>query len=337
MKRVSVVIPFCNEHPQVAFTLQSILLELRGFCTFDVILANNYTEEVEKQGFPEDSGHSYFDSLISDGRVTEVKLIRYDDKLSHWNAKNAALEVAEGELIFFCDAHIMLTPGSLRNMIQCYSDNEINGSLHLPITYLNDRPGTELIYLCVHNLDQGMLHYRFTPYSNVSEYNRNNGIPYPVPCMSTCGMLISRKIIIDRLHGWPTLLGIYGGGENYLNYVQAVLGLTPHIMPGGSIYHYAAPRGYRWNHYDWMRNRFIAAYLAGGVDFLVKAAEGAGNTKKLGSHRQLYQLVDEILSNSDLQTRADHIEENRCYSLQEWIKLKKASQPHLMLETGEWK
>lgn len=337
MKDVSVIIPFCNENPLIRTTIQSIYNELHDYCSFDIVAINNFTPEVEEQGFPQDTGYSDLSSLIEDGRAGYLKLLWYKDKLSHWNAKNAGLEVAEGKVIFFCDAHILVHPGSLRLALDVYRQNQIHGSLHLPISYMNERRGRELIYLCVYNEDLGLLHYRFTHYTNVPEENIKERIPFRVPCMSTCGMLIDRNTIINTLDGWPTMMGIYGGGENYLNYVQAVLGLNVYIMPGNPIYHYAAPRGYRWNHYDWMRNRFLAIYLAGGSSWLVDCCEAAAKTKQRGSFRQLYSLVDQILADDENVARRKKIEDNMKITPEEWIAKQIEERPKLMYKGEGWK
>jgi len=45
---LSIIIPYCNEHPQVLFTVRSVLEEIRGMDA-EVIVVDNYCEEVGKQ------------------------------------------------------------------------------------------------------------------------------------------------------------------------------------------------------------------------------------------------------------------------------------------------
>ena len=45
---LSIIIPYCNEHPQVLFTVRSVLEEIRGMDA-EVIVIDNYCEEVGKQ------------------------------------------------------------------------------------------------------------------------------------------------------------------------------------------------------------------------------------------------------------------------------------------------
>ena len=320
---VSIIIPWVNEYPQIVFTVQSIRNELLGYMDFEIILIDNYCKEVEAQGFPRDGGFAYFEKLVTTGVTPYIKLLRYEDKLSHWNAKNLGISVAEAPLLFFCDSHIMIHPGSLRGMIEEYKADQTlrNGSYHLPISYMLDKTSRRLIYTTVANPKIGLCHYRFYSYdAYVSPPGKAKAKEEPirVGSMSTCGMLIA-KAFMESIGGWPEDMGIYGGGENYLNFVQAVLGRQVRVRPGPPIYHYAAPRGYRWNHFDWIRNRMIAIYLAGGDDWLGRCAKGIIATKERGTARQIQAIVKQIYSSDDLIKRRVGIEEKEKISLNDWI------------------
>lgn len=330
---LSIIIPYVNECEWIQATIQSLTIELRDQLDFEIIAINNYTPEVANQGFKQDGGYDALQSLVEKTKVPFLKNLWYQDKLSHWNAKNLGVQNASADVLFFCDAHTMMSPGALVKLFHTYRKyrNSINGSLHLPISYLNDLPGNELIYQCVFNKDFGLLHYRFTHYKSFKQE-----APFQVPCMSTCGMMISRDLY-HELEGWPEQLGIYGGGENFFNFVQAVLGYTPHIMPGKPIYHYAAPRGYRWNHWDWIRNRMIAAYLSGGESWCIKFAEAIIHTGKNGSPRKLYDLANEVMSNENNQFRREKIRLRQKYTPEEWIDLQVEKRPDMMLDSGIWK
>lgn len=258
--KLSIIIPFAQEHPQAAFTVQSIYCELRDLCDFEIIVIDNYCPELqaqlEQKKIPRDNGSEYLRSLASAHRPW-LKYVHYDKKLSHWNAKNAGVAVADGEFFWFVDSHCVVSKNSLFKMFEHYKSNhkELNGTLHLPISYMLEKPGLELTYKLVVDQDRGIVHYSFTRYKHADA-------PYRVPCMSTCGMMMSREIY-DKLGGWPKELGIYGGGEHFINYTMAVLGLKVNIFPTLPLYHYAAPRGYHWNYNDYHRNRCIATYMFG--------------------------------------------------------------------------
>ncbi|MBE3138204.1 MAG: glycosyltransferase, partial [Actinobacteria bacterium] len=261
-EKLSVIIPFAQEYPQVAFTVQAVYCELRDRCDFEIIVIDNYCAELQdqfnKKREKKDSGGEYL-SKLADSYRPWLKYTVYDKKLSHWQAKNAGVKISDGEFLWFCDAHCVPSQGSVIDMFNYYRSSKLQGSLHLPISYMLERPGLELIYKLVTDTEQGIVHYSFSRY-------KQSETPYDVPCMSTCGMMLSRDIY-DKLGGWPEELGIYGGGENFLNFTMAILGLSINIFPVKPLFHYAAPRGYSWNYNDYHRNRCIATYMFGGENW----------------------------------------------------------------------
>ena len=258
--KLSVVIPFVNEFPQLLWTVQSVAQDLLGRAEFELIAINNYCEEVKAQDRVEDKGGETIHACQKGH--TWLKYLEYKDKLSHWQSKNLGVRSSTGDILWFVDAHCVVSRDALYNMFNYYIDNEekINGSLHLPLTY-KILEWHRLIYKLAGEIEQGNLHYSFTGY-------RSEEQPYEVPCMSTCGMMLSRKVY-DELGGWPSELGIYGGGENFINYTLAVLGMKKWIMTGkGTLFHHGEKRGYHWNGDDMIRNRFIANYMFGGDKWL---------------------------------------------------------------------
>jgi len=271
MPDLSVIIPFVNEYPQVLFTIQNIAQELRDRVDFEIIAVNNFCDEVARQGRKEDQAGA---ALTAAAALNPwLKVITYRDKLSHWQCKNAAVKASSGRILWFCDAHCIVSRDALFRMFQFYREHHggLNGTLHLPLTYkiVETR---RLIYKLVSEMDRGKLHYSFTSY-------RDNAAPYRVPCMSTCGMMMTRELY-DELGGWPTELGIYGGGENFINFTLAVLGKSVNIMPGEALFHHGEKRGYSWNYLDHKRNQIIAAYLYGGqawAELFAKNCDGRPN------------------------------------------------------------
>lgn len=262
MAELSIICPSVGEYPQNIFTFQNIWCELAGEVDFEFIFIDNWCKAVEDQGRTRDKSWEYMSSRAQ--ALPFLKALHYDKKLSHWQAKNLGVSKSTGKFLWFVDAHCIVSKNALVNMFKYYKENHkgLNGTLHLPLSYLTEKPGLELIYKLVADLPTGNVHYSFTRYP----HNKNLGSHFQVPCMSTCGMMMTRKIY-DQLGGWPTELGIYGGGENFINFTLAVLGKSVNIMPGLPLFHYAEKRGYQWNYDDWIRNRIIATYLFGGDEF----------------------------------------------------------------------
>jgi glycosyltransferase involved in cell wall biosynthesis len=336
--KLSIIIPFVNEYPQVAFTVQNLYCELRDKADFEIICVDNYCEEVKKQGVQKkktfeflkgieegipqfhrtlnnvledtgsdcDEGGSFLTERATNKRPW-LKVIKYDKKLSHWNAKNEAVKHSTGNVLLFVDAHCIVSAGVLPKMFNYYRLNyeRLNGTLHLPLSYLLERPGGELVYQLVLNLDKGIVHYKFLTYSC-------KGQLVEVPCMSSCGMMMTRKLY-DDVGGWPSELGIYGGGENYINFVLAVMGKKKHIFPSNPLFHFAAPRDYHWNHNDWVRNRCIAAFMHSGEQFTLKYALNARGTVSA-----LLNIAQGVVAHPKCIEHRKFLEPKIVMSIEEW-------------------
>ena len=303
---LSVILPYVQEYPQVAFTAQSIINELRGNINFELIVIDNWCNEVAEQGRPQDKGSTYMESIakIND----EMVYLKYDKKLSHWNAKNLGVAHAKGKFLWFCDSHCLVSPGLLTGMVRYYREHHthLNGTLHAPLSYLLDTPGRSLIYKLAGDIDKGEVHYSFTRFNNT-------GIVTRVPCMSTCGMMMTRQLF-DDLGGWPEQLGIYGGGENFINFTLATLGKTINIFPYDTpLWHFAEKRGYHWNFDDHLRNRMLATYLFGGYSLLKLFTAHAK-----GSETQKRRLMESVITNPTCIAHRQQIEKKQVVSIQDW-------------------
>jgi len=241
---ISAIIPCCNEYPQVLFTVQSVL---EGGADEVVVVSNKSTDKTNE----------YFGNL----RNPKVKFFIKDDILSHWQAKNLGIQESVGDLLFFVDAHCIISKDALDDLsLFIGSGHDI---AHCVIHYMLDNK--PLIYTPRFEI----FNYRFTGFPPST-------VPFKVPVMSTCGMMCSRSVI-DEVGGWNTELGIYGGGEAYINWKHGTCGYNHYVHPMALCWHYAEKRGYSWNYDDYMRNEFIAAYCVGGEEWLGKMVE---NRKK---------------------------------------------------------
>lgn len=327
MTQLSVIVPYVNEWPQIAFTLRSIAEELDGV-DFEVIAVDNLVPLVElQQKCLADRSHRRWvhakknyglygehpDKAVLQGNHIEsmanrnpwLKYVRYEEKLSHWNAKRVGVENSIGEIIVFIDAHCVPARDSLKYMFfYYYSEQErLNGSIHLPLTY-HILESSKLIYKPVINLEKGELHYTFSQYRHADD-------PYEVAVMSTCGMMMSRKIY-DEVGGWPRYLGIYGGGENFMNYALAVLGKRKWIMPGGPLHHHGEKRRYSSQGYDSCRNRLLANYLVCGKEM-------AWSMAKISKYRPLEKMLAEIFADEGNQRHRDLIKEATIVDIRKWV------------------
>ena len=274
--KVSVIIPYCQEWPAIVFTLRAVHEELSEI-DHEIIAVDNWCEEVEHQvGGKENADQGHARVSKKDGKAHQshirlqaalgdkpwLKYVEYHDKLSHWQAKNAAVAASSGDVILSVDAHVVPGRGSLSSALKYFEQHkeEIDGSLHVPLTYhiLEDR---RLIYALKADADKGTAHYCF---SSAPDQRPPHFPAFEVPCMSTCGVIFARETY-DLLGGWPRELGIYGGGENFFNFSLAVLGKKKWIFNAGApLHHHGDKRGYHWNYGDYLRNQTLAAFIYGG-------------------------------------------------------------------------
>jgi hypothetical protein len=342
MTELSIIIPYANEFPQVLFTIRDIAEELLGRVDFEIIAVNNYCPELEAQTKARvalelervkkhlvktrykpdgqlktvfENALAVFDEDRGGGSIKAcsrghkwLKYIEYQDKLSHWNAKRVGCEAAEGEYLMFIDAHCIVGRDSIYNMFNYYKEfeDQINGSLHLPLTYKILEWHRLMYKLVVHddaNGNPAEFKYSFTTF-------KPEVLPYELPCMSTCGMMLSRKIY-DRVGGWPEQLGIYGGGEHFMNFTLSVLGHKKWIYPSGYLCHHGEKRGYYWNYDDNIRNRIIATYLFGG-----EVVARRFITIAKGKPQVLELMLNEAMKQCKKQR--EHRKKNQVMSIDNW-------------------
>ena len=264
MKDLSIIIPFCNEYPQVIFTIRNIAEELRDRVDFEIIAVDNSGCQQSKEQTLDPSLKAFWskdtETIKASQRGHEwLKYVEYSSTLSHWQSKNMGVSKSSGEVLWFCDAHCIVGRDSLYHMWARYKHDGYYkyGSFHLPLTYkILEWHRTQ--YKLVVEPENGKYDYSLTPYrpdgDNLVE----------VPAVSSCGMMISRHLFYE-LGGWPKTLGIYGGGEHFTNFTMATLGLKKWIHPG-LLCHHGEKRGYHYIYDDYIRNKILATYIFGGVE-----------------------------------------------------------------------
>ena len=301
---LTVVIPFCNEYPLICSTIRAIGEELQGHISFEVIAVDNWCAEVEAQGRKPDRGHELVESLSA--TIPWLRVLKYDKKLSHWQAKNLAVANSSSKFLFFCDAHVLPSKDSIFSMFRYYRERHriLDGTLHLPLTYhlLEEK---RLIYSLKYDAVKAEVHYTFRS-------ARAGATLYEVPCMSSCGMLMTRDLY-NLAGGWPKELGIYGGGENFINFTLAVMGKHKWIYGSKPLYHHGDKRGYNWNFWDYERNRLIATYLFGGADYASRFAE---NRDKVPNKNRLQRILSGVIDSCS--EHRELIKERQILPIDEW-------------------
>lgn len=313
---LSVIIPVANEHPQILFTLQSLYCELEGLVDYEVVVVDNWCNDLIRQGRERDNTKEKIETLIKDRYTPWIKYVEYSEKLSHWNAKNAGIKASTGDTLLFVDGHCVPSQGTIRGMLDYYRRNQarLDGTLHLPLSYLLAGNNHSLVYkLDPSGLDHCYLSYSFTGYKLRSS-------PMQVPVMSSCGMMISRDLMENTLKLWPEQLGIYQGGEHYVCFTLAMLGKKMHVYPSAPLFHYAAPRGYEFNWTDLHVNRTLAMYLLFGREGAEKYMYKVGSDHGKDEAMEICESIShKVVSNKALQERREYIKENAVTTPEEYV------------------
>lgn len=275
--KLSIIIPYIQEFPQILFTLRSLHEELKDQVDHEILTIDNLNEEARSQivakGIKIDKGHlhlndkgeetqSHIKSMANQPANKWLKYIHFTDVFSLWQARNCGIKNASGDILMFIDAHCVPSKNSIVNMFNYYEKNweKLDGSIHLPLTYhiLEER---RLIYKFVYDKSKGQCQYSF------SSLTKEDSI-FEVPCMSSCGLMV-HKSFFDKMGLFPQK-GIYAGGEHFFNYVMAILGKKKWIYSkkNATLFHHGDKRDYNYTWDGYQYNRAVANYMFGGEEWV---------------------------------------------------------------------
>ena len=308
MTELSIIVPYVQEWPTIVFTIRNLAEELRDRADFEIMAVDNYCDQVAMQHKVQDVENDRAGAQLAAVQRGHkwLKPLRYKDKLSHWQAKNLGVQNSTGKYLFFADAHCVVSRDTIYNMLQYIKTRDpLEGTLHPPLTY-HIMEYHKLIYKLRVNLEAGDVYYSFTPF-------RPSDKPYEVPCMSTCGMMMSRELY-DYIGGWPTELGIYGGGESFINYTLAVLGKKKQIFPPNPLCHHGDKRGYHYIGDDFTRNICIATYIFGGKELALTLMRN-----RKGDQGVLMSIYQDVIKKCE--PHRELIKSKQEMTIQEWLRM----------------
>ena len=243
-KIVSVVIPTRNEQKNLKWTLQAAMADLEGL-DYELIPVLNrcHPDEADdlRRYWPFKTGHG--------------KVLEYNDKPSCWQARNLGASEAEGKYILFLDSHVIPSPGSFRRLIEYHEGWK--GVAHCALNYWLEPEAKAL-----HG-------YRWQPEKFWGTWTRVKPKPpdYKVVMSGTSSSLVDRDVF-NEIGGFNEHLGIYGGGEPYIDLKVQMFGYDVRMPPDCRLWHLTETRGYNWNNADLHRNFMISAFALGGEEFL---------------------------------------------------------------------
>lgn len=253
---VSVIIPARNEFPQIVFTVQSIINDLESFLEpseFEIIIVSNCPSD---EVYPRRALGGTTDYLMPRGMYWNRMLkVVYDPIAGNHSARNKGVEVARGEYVFFSDAHMSYKRGFFQEMIKAI--DATGGIAHGTIGWLGAYPvGSSMGYQYTMKLGEE-IKGTWNNRKLVDDY-------FYISLQGHCCLGVKRKQFIE-FDGYPAYHRCYGGGEFYLDMKWWLFGSTVCVVPKAIGYHLCAPRGYSYNHDDYLHN-VLAIGLAIGAD-----------------------------------------------------------------------
>ncbi len=239
---VSVVIPFCNESQNALWTVQGFVNQFMGYCPFEIILVSNKSDPEHIEKFSRWTKLPWFN------------LVEYNNTQSGWQARNLGASLAKGKYILFADAHIYPKDGAFQGLVE--SHEGWKGIAHCPLCYFYDPTRPNYGYVWQPYKFWGRW-TRLVPRSETGD----------VPLSGASTLLIDRDVF-EEVHGFHPALGIYGGGETYLDLKVQMFGYKVRMAVDHHIYHLTETRGYRWNNENFRFNKMLAAFTIGGEKYL---------------------------------------------------------------------
>jgi glycosyltransferase involved in cell wall biosynthesis len=199
--KVSVIVRCRNEYPIILNTINMFLneIELHGFIP-EIIVVDNMSD---------DSGADILEDRFRRWvRHGILKVVRYDEKPSTWNAINAGYEHATGDVIFVADAHVSLKIGSLKYLVDGILEHK--GLWHSAVQLWGD---TERIKRYQYDI---RLAERF--WGDACQFlppGEDGSRPYEIPLAGACLFGFHPEEARD-FSLYDEAFGTYGGGEPYL-------------------------------------------------------------------------------------------------------------------------
>lgn len=324
MSEVSIIISARNEFPNIAHTINNLMLDCwqSGIERYEFILADNASTDNTTKFFTHAFNNPYakqadhqvpnelrpgLRGLANEGRLRFV----YDAIFSNVGARHKAVEYARYKNIIFSDAHMAVKPGSIALMLETLE--KYGGIIHAPVAWLgasmdHPHPGIQYTYKV------GEKVYGTWNYATVT-----GDAPFYIPGSGHCFMALNKK---EYLHfgGYDTHQRVYGGGEPYLDTLYWLMGSTVMVDPRALVFHLSAGRGYNYDMNSLIHNMMLTAYALGGHKWSERVLITYLN--KSGVDRDfLYKMYDNAIKEG--QEKREFIERNQKITFEEFLAYKK--------------
>lgn len=265
---VSIIISARNEYPQIAMTVDNLMMDLYSseLHDWEIIIADNGSTDMTtsfwkyafNNPYAKTAKHQLREEMKKSprGMVNEGRLrFTYDPVFSNVGARDKAVKYARYPNIIFADAHISVKPGTIKYMLETL--DEYGGVVHAPVAWMGasvyrPHPGMQYSYKIGEKI-WGTWNYAQT----------ESDKPFFIPLSGHCFIAV-KKSQYEDFGGYDTNQRIYGGGENYLDTLYWLLGSNVMCDPRALVFHLSSGRGYSYDVHSLIHNMLLTAYTLGG-------------------------------------------------------------------------
>ncbi len=284
---LSIIIGARNEFPQVVMTITSLMEDCyaSGIENFEVILMDNgSTDETSRflawKAIEKGAWWKYQYSPRGLVHSDKVKIF-YDPVLSNVGTRNKGVLKAKYDNIIFCDAHIIIRPGTIKSILTAL--NDYGGIIHAPVSWMgadgsDPKPGYQYSYKVGEKI--------WGTWNKIKVADT----PFYIPLCGHCFLAVKRKQFLEY-RGYPYAQRVYGGGEPYLDTKWWMVGSHSLCDPNSLVYHLSAGRGYSFQQDDLIFNMLLVSYVLGGEKWIDRIYTTYANKKGvyLTWIKQLYE------------------------------------------------
>ena len=248
---VSIVISERGEPHNLIWTLQACEEEFsQASFKYEYVIVVNGPEDENPLG----QVHAYMWLLKKWPWLGGYARLLYNSPGGIYQARNLGAAEANGEYLWFLDAHCMPVPGHYLRAFEF--KRTFRGVYHMGLRYFLDKPNRQVYG------------YRWKRDMFWGSWTRTPPVPpeYRILMDGGANLLIDRDIWFE-IGGYNPGLGIYGGGEPYTDMKAQMYGYDVKSRPDTLYYHLAIVRGYHWFQTDMWTNFMITSYSLGGPKY----------------------------------------------------------------------
>lgn len=282
-KVVSIIISARDEFPQIVMTIHNIIQDLETFLKpdeWEIIIVDNCSKDPDSWRFVAERGLFFHRNVR----------ILHDPIAGNVTARNKGAKIAEGEYIFFVDAHMSFKVGSFKAMIEAIKTT--GGMVHPPVQWMGGYEPSEPSYQYTIKLGEKIW----------GTWNRNivsETEPFYIPICGHCCLGMRRDQFL-AFGGYNNYFRCYGGGEVYLDMKWWMMGSTVVSVPTALAYHLSAGRGYSFKQDDLIHNMMLLG-LSLGADAMAERVY----IRYLGKDGVNKDGLERLFSEAKLEAQAD--------------------------------